>query len=368
MSTNLTEFATDTKRVNYRASAVGLVDLKSTALATLLEEMGLASPERFTWTLRSVTDHPANTNYNVIKRNFDPVTLAPSSYVNGTLYTYVIIDPVAFFGGTPVADAVELPVDPLAFQFTSVAAAADPMPWAGGALLDGEFFTGITRDDAGCLRYIYRPNNYNIENLITGTTASRGTASGSGSPWSPVGGFGGGTNNFGGGTNNTGVTVALRPGVDKILFKPAKYDSVFGNFLTITNFYKDTYITNSHRIKQTTQRVLVQPDILFGAADIGAPQTDLNPMLARTINWVNNDLLNGQLLIGGPGIISPQVVITFSKVGPSQLNINPFFLDEFNFFIRDFRWGSFDGTTNEPIVYPIGSTIADLEQQVLNGH
>jgi hypothetical protein len=183
-----------------------------------------------------------------------------------------------------------------------------------------------------------------------------------------VGGFGGGTNNFGGGTNNTGVTVALRPGVDKILFKPAKYDSVFGNFLTITNFYKDTYITNSHRIKQTTQRVLVQPDILFGAADIGAPQTDLNPMLARTINWVNNDLLNGQLLIGGPGIISPQVVITFSKVGPSQLNINPFFLDEFNFFIRDFRWGSFDGTTNEPIVYPIGSTIADLEQQVLNGH
>src|ERR1041385_7825442 len=52
MSSNLAEFPTDTRRVNYKASALGLIDLKSAALGLMMEELGLASPDRYTWTLR----------------------------------------------------------------------------------------------------------------------------------------------------------------------------------------------------------------------------------------------------------------------------------------------------------------------------
>jgi len=352
MTTNLTEFPLDTRRVNYRASALGLIDLKSVALATLVEEMGLAGPEHYTWTLRSLQVFPNNTNYLVIKRNFDPVTLNPSSYVNGTLYTYAVVDPAAFDdAGNPIADAVEIAVDPLAPQFTSVAAVNSAFI-AGGTLQAGDFLTGLTRDDAGGLRYIYHPNNYNIESLIPGTTGT------SGGPYDPAT------------TNNVAVDTALRAGVDKILFKYVKYDSQLGNFNPFVQSYKDTYVTNSHKFKQRTERLLPGPDIVFGAADNGAATTDAIPLYVRTANWVNNDALNGQNIIGGPGIISPQVSIDFSKIGPNNLNINfvtPF-LDEYNVFITGFVWGSFDGTTNAPIVYPNGTSIQELEQAVLGGN
>jgi len=61
---------------------------------------------------------------------------------------------------------------------------------------------------------------------------------------------------------------------------------------------------------------------------------------------------------GGPGVIQPPVDILFTD----QL---PFFLDStpggFGFFGTLF-WGSFDGSTNEPVVYPFygGFTIQDL--------
>jgi len=352
MSTNLTEFSTDTKRVNYRASAVNLQDLKSTALSFLLEEMGLASPERYTWTLRDRLEFSGPIiRYLVIKRNFDPVTLAPSRYVNGTLYTYFIGEFVTS-SGTEFADAVEVQVDPLAFGFRAVVSDADGF-W-GGFLLGGEFFTGLTRDDVGGLRYLYGLYNYNIENLIPGTFG------GGGSPYDPAG------------VTNSAVDLALRPGVDKILFKQAKYDSVFGNFITNTVQYKDTFITNSHRIKQSTARVLTQPDILFSAEDLGQNAGGFPVGVRRTTAapsaWINNDAINGQATIAGPGQIQSQIVITFNKVGPHILNQNPFFLDEADPLFVGFVWGSFDGTTNAPVVYPIGSSIEDLEQEVLGGN
>jgi hypothetical protein len=353
MTTNLSEFPLNTRHVNYRASALNLIDLKSIALATLVEEMGLAGPEHYTWTLRSITFPPDQTNYVVIKRNFDPVTLAPSSYVNGTLYTYAVIDPAAFDqDDNPIADAVEIPVDPLASQFTAVAAVNSSFI-AGGALLPGDFLTGLTRDDAGGLRYLYHKSNYNIESLIPGTVGT------SGGPYDPAT------------TNNAAVDIALRAGVDKINFKYVKYDSQLGNFNPFVQSYKDTYVTNSHKFKQNTERLLVGPDIVFSAADLGATSTDIQPLYVRSPGWVNNDALNGQTIIGGPGIISPQVAITFSKVGFNNLNIDAglfSFLDEYNPFFTGFLWGSFDGTTNAPIVYPTGTSIEALEQAVLHGN
>lgn len=371
LSTNLVEFPLDTRRQNYQASALGLNDLKSTALSLLLEEMGLASPERYVWTLRSrlVFSNPSYTNYVVIKRNFDPITLTPSSYVNGTLYSYYIYEYTLFPSGH-ATDAREFRIDPLAFTFTAVVSAADGY-WGGG-LNAGDYFTGLTRDDVGGLRYLYgssgRWANYNVENLIPGTTGSGSTSSsGGGSPWTPVGGGGGGT---GTGVTNAVVDLAVRLGVDKIIFVYGKNDSTYGNFLTVTNTYTDTYVVDSSLQTQTTQRILTQPDILFAAADLGI-YVDGTPILAtRSANWVNNNLLNGQSTLAGPGQINPEVVITFSSLGPFIMNLNPYFNDEADPDNMDYRnypwgiWGSFDGTTNPPVIYPNGTSIGDLEQQV----
>ena len=76
MSPTLTEFALDTKAENGTAADLGLFDLKSYTLRLLLEELGLASPERFVWNLltREIGTNPNFTNYTVIQLNYDPVT------------------------------------------------------------------------------------------------------------------------------------------------------------------------------------------------------------------------------------------------------------------------------------------------------
>jgi len=351
LSADLREFPTDTRGVNYRASSLGLVDLKSYALAALVEQLGLTSPERFTWCLQARFD-PAPFVYNTIKRNFDPVSLGYSSYVNDTLYTYFIPanDPLPGLP-RPVIDALELPVDPQAFQFTSVASVMGVWSYQpGGVLLYGDFLYGLTRDDVGGLRYLYAGKgpyaNYNMETLVSDALTN---AFSGGAPWTPVG-------------SNTVVTAGLRAGIDRIVFREGKYDSIFGPFITVTNTYKDSYVVGGKKQSQTYQRVLVQPDIIFGAADLG------NSILARTTtNSVNNAALNGDVIVAGPGVLETPVFIVFNKVGPVYQNNQFDFLDEQTASF-DFVWGSFDGTTNEPFIYPNGASIQELEQQVLGRH
>jgi len=181
-SYNLQDFPMEASRINYRAQALGLTDVKSMIMTLIIEQLGLTHPDRYVWALHA-RDHvgaapcPAGMRYVVIKRNFDPVLggpdqLLPSSYVNGTLYTYRIVE----FCQTPVpipdilADAVEYPVDPLANTFTAVAAGgAAPILYGGAVytansgLLEGGYYTGLTRDDVGGLKYLMRTNNMNIE-------------------------------------------------------------------------------------------------------------------------------------------------------------------------------------------------------------
>jgi hypothetical protein len=161
MSTNLNEFPLRTSRVNFRAQALGLLDLKSTTLQALIEELGLTEAERYVWTLRdrnvATIGGTTYTNYLVIQRNFDPVTQQPTAFVNGTLYTYNILE--GNLNGL-VADAYERPADPLAFINTSV---------SFGAANIGHFFTGLTRDDIGGLRYNYSTNNVAGELLLPDT-------------------------------------------------------------------------------------------------------------------------------------------------------------------------------------------------------
>ncbi len=355
-SSNLLEFSTDTRRDNYQASALALLDLKSYVLGTLMEEVGLASPDRYVWTLRSrvvINNLPL---YTVIRRNFDPATLAPSSYVNGVLYTYTIL-PITI---DPFYDAIEIPVDPLAVGPTAVASSIDDL--LGLGLGFGQFFVGLTRDDVGGLRYLYRPNNYNIENLIPGTTGSS-----VGSPYLPY--DPNATN------RNAVVDTALRPGVNHLTFVQGQYDSMVGNFITITNQYQDTYVSNSTAITQSAQRILTQPDILIMAEDLGVNANGIPLIMRRTGTvapiWVNNNGINGQGVNAGPGQINGQVVISLSKVGPYIRNAGP--LNGQSSLTEEtgnssFVWGSFDATTNAPIVYPTGSSIYELEQQIFGGN
>src|SRR4026208_335866 len=77
MSPTLSEFSLDTKAENGSAALLGLTDLKSFTLSLLLEEMGLANPERFVWGLRGRQTGQGFTNYSVLPMHFDPITIPP---------------------------------------------------------------------------------------------------------------------------------------------------------------------------------------------------------------------------------------------------------------------------------------------------
>src|SRR6185503_7451240 len=69
------------------------IDLKSIVLPFLLEEMGLTDSIRWVYAISFRISLPGDFGiYSVIKNNYDPVTLSPSSYVNGTLWTYRIFE------------------------------------------------------------------------------------------------------------------------------------------------------------------------------------------------------------------------------------------------------------------------------------
>jgi hypothetical protein len=348
MSADLSEFPMDTRRVNYEASSLLLWDMKSAVMSGILEQLGLATPERYAWTLSARLEFPTVVFYNVIMRNFDPVTWEPTKYVNGTLYTYGVYE----IPNPPYdwADAVEIPVDPLSPIFTSVASGAGS-PW-GSFLVPGVFYSGLTRDDIGGLRYLYRPQNYNVEAPLAGTTLS------SGGPLSPVDLLN---------TNNTVIT-AIRPGVDKITFVEGKFESTFGAFITITNRYVDYFVTNNTLQKIYTQRVLTNaPDMLFSATYAGATTYIRTDSTA----WQNNEALNRSPITpanAGPGVITPSVNIIFGTQGPMFINddSSALFLFESGASATPV-WGAYDGTTNRPVAFPSGTSISDIERQVL-GH
>ena len=95
MSAGLSEFPLNTTRFNYTAQQLRLRDIKSLALSAMLQNLGLAAPERYAWTIYQQRPIEGTTPpqyvYSIIQRNFDPVTFKPSAYVNNTLYTYQIL-------------------------------------------------------------------------------------------------------------------------------------------------------------------------------------------------------------------------------------------------------------------------------------
>lgn len=356
MSSNLSEFPLESTRVNYRAQALGILDLKSHALMLLTEELGLAEPERYVWTLRDRQTYTVNnvtiTNYLVIQRNFDPVTWEPSKLVNGAMYSYSVVEPI--LPGN-FAEAIEFSTDPLNFYYSSV---------ASGILGPGQFYVAMTRDDIGGIRYMYRYANYNVENLPTGITNGIPGGSGGGYViWFPTNFVG--QTNWGGSVSNVTIDVGLRPGIEKITFQRVDYDSLLGQTLVPYYYdYTDTVITNFQAVQQYVRRSITDPDILFVAEDLGVTTGGLGtPIIyARTAGFVSNDAINGQTTKAGPGVIQGPLQLSFTYLIPGYLNDDSF-LDETT-ASRTSIWGSYDGTTNAPIVYPNLISIRDLERQV----
>jgi hypothetical protein len=145
-------------------------------------------------------------------------------------------------------------------------------------------------------------------------------------------------------------------------------DPLTGNFVQpITNTYTLMVVPSgsSQAAAQTFQRVLTRPDILFAAADLlPGPAADNSgvPAYSRNVNFNLNNILPLQ---AGPGTIEPPTTVTFNKVGPVLENQSPTTLTYSPSLLDGFIWGSFDGSTNDPIVYPNGTSIATLESSAL---
>lgn len=166
-SASLSEFPLNSQSFNYTAQALGLTDLKSATLNLLVESMGLAEPDPYTWTLHDRYlpgggACPAAVLYLVVQRNLaiSPTGLNQlqySPYVNGTLYSYEISE------SCPNSSAVTrtFAVDPYAQTYTSV---------ASFGLDTGGFYGGLTQDDVAGLRYLLRANNINYESAAAGST------------------------------------------------------------------------------------------------------------------------------------------------------------------------------------------------------
>jgi len=172
----------------------------------------------------------------------------------------------------------------------------------------------------------------------------------------------------------------LRPGVDVLRFVKVDFESVVGQTFLYTNIYTAVTVTNGVRFTNTYQIIQGGPNFLFVASELPINRPNEIPSLigrsgAAPPAWINDAGINGVGNQGaaGPGIIDGTVQITFSKIGPSITNTQPGDDSEetarnasiLGFTGANLIWGSFDGSTKPPIVYPEDVTLQDLENLVL---
>ena len=175
----LSQFPFDSLQ-SFDARALDLIDLKSITMAEIMEQLGLTAPVRYVWTLHdrflpggAVCSQDPNVNgeeYTIVQRNIDPISQVYSTYVNDVLYDYEIFESCgnADFFPEPVSTALAYtyPVDLNALPYTPLTEEFDA--WHG-SFGRGNYYTGLTYDDAGALRYLYSTNNLNVEAPVPGS-------------------------------------------------------------------------------------------------------------------------------------------------------------------------------------------------------
>ncbi len=346
---NLTEFIQQgNQQVNYTARALEMLDLKSTVLQLMIEHMGLLG-ETHVFDLYAQIGSCGSYEYQVLNRNYDPITWNPSAYVNGTLYDFQILDGCE--DGAAFADAMEV-----AFQEPQGLSVGTSAVATAETLQIGGYYLGITRDDFGGLRFLYNQNNYNNETMPSNSWVS---TNGSFSQFSPAVG----TNTLvSGWSGDVG-------GVEKITFVKVAYDSYVGTaFPTNTVQYTLNILTNFHQQKIAVWRTNAAPDIIFTAGDLlGTPGGGVDQPFTRT----NTLLASPATAVSGnsvlPEVIMPGMVITLNNIGPIYVGQNRNFMQGSTVSLYPFfQFGSFDGTTNAPVAFPNGTSLAGLIDLELN--
>jgi hypothetical protein len=175
------------------------------------------------------------------------------------------------------------------------------------------------------------------------------------------------------GVTNSSIVVGDLQGIGKVQFvrvSDGNYDYLTSQFFSpITNQYTMVVNRNGQALPVTFQRIVTRPDFLFMGASL-ATGGDNTPLGLSTFSRTTPNFVNSRAAanLSGPGIIDPtaaNIVVTFNTVGPIYLNSSPAFLSGPGGAARTFIWGSFDGTTNAPIVYPNGTSIVNLAAEAL---
>jgi hypothetical protein len=156
-------------------------------------------------------------------------------------------------------------------------------------------------------------------------------------------------------------TVATRQGMGELTFVRRDFDSLLNQFWDpVTNTYIAYALTNGFLVSQQVQRAVTAPDFLITAADINVSMPSGSPFVfSRNVNFDTADTPAG---VPGPGTIDTPSTITLNTIAPSFGNTAGGIEDNQSILLI---WGSFDGTTNDPIVYPNGTSIVELESELL---
>ncbi|HZQ47409.1 MAG TPA: hypothetical protein VFC07_10385, partial [Verrucomicrobiae bacterium] len=247
-SVALSNYSNHAARMNYQAQSLSLLDLKSVTLPALLEEMGLTAPVRNIWALRHWDANScqwliferdgfletATTNipmaqfsaYYGLQRNYDPLSLYPSVFVNANEYYFYIQSTLDYSSAEIIEQNFSLggPIHSSVCDDEIITGVGRP----------GFLYLGLTPDDVGGLAYLLSQSNICVESLDDFTSPAAGNT-------------------------NALIRTAPRPGVEKITFVPHPTDAN-GNFLPATNLFNDSYFTNGALAMQAVQRINPQPD------------------------------------------------------------------------------------------------------------
>jgi hypothetical protein len=343
-SANLSQFITQgNEQINYTARALSMLDLKSTVLQLMIEHLGLLGETHVFDMYGQQTIPGAGTcasAYFVGVDNFDPVTWNPSTYVNGILYGYNIQDGCS--AGLLFTDAMEEADDEPGSSTAWTAVATQEGLQVGG------YYLGITRDDMGGLSCLYSKNNFRYETMFTDVYP--GQESVLNSPFNPLV------------TNSTATNTlpTLVGGVEKVNFYRVYYNPP----ITTTNVLSYTIpsLTNNKIQTVVLYRTNTVPDIIISATNLlatTATQIQDTPF-TRTYAWLTSPQASY------PSVMSPTMSLVINDVGPLSVNESPNFMQGSALFIYPFfQYGSFDGSTNPPIVFPTGTSIAAVTANLL---
>ena len=170
-------------------------------------------------------------------------------------------------------------------------------------------------------------------------------------------------------------------GIGRIQFKQAP-DSSIADPLTdtfttpVTNNYSMVAYNPTNNAYETRnfQRILLAPDIRFSAEDLATPQPGIIGIgtfyYYRTLGF---NAANALPNLAGPGTIQTPSLIAFSKAGSAYENgslaLNTLttneYLSEYTQTVGLLGWGTFNGSTNDPVAYPDGTSIYNIENQLI---